>query len=288
MTQLTSRSLWQRQRFLLLRRSCQLTILGLFLLGPWAGIWWLKGNLSSSVLLDTVPFSDPFILLQSMLAGHWPEFTALLGGLILLIGYGLIGGRAFCSWVCPVNLISDGAFWLRQRLQLPRTTRLRRHTRYYLLVMISAIAAIQGALLWELFNPVNQIQRGLIYGMGASWLIIVALFVFDSFVVARGWCGHLCPMGAFYSLLNRATPLKVVATHRDACNDCGDCYRVCPESFIIKPALKGDSAVISGSECTSCGRCIDVCEPEVFRFANRFNSNYHALLEKESVRRKPL
>jgi len=35
-------------RWLLLRRMSQLGILGLFLLGPWAGIWIVKGNLTSS------------------------------------------------------------------------------------------------------------------------------------------------------------------------------------------------------------------------------------------------
>ena len=55
---------WRSHRFLLLRRLCQFGVLTLFLLGPLAGIWILKGNLSSSLLLETVPLSDPLTLLQ--------------------------------------------------------------------------------------------------------------------------------------------------------------------------------------------------------------------------------
>jgi ferredoxin-type protein NapH len=41
------RSLWQRQRWLFLRRASQLLILLAFLAGPWFGVWIAKGNLSA-------------------------------------------------------------------------------------------------------------------------------------------------------------------------------------------------------------------------------------------------
>ncbi len=57
------RSWLQLSGWLLARRSTQLGVLGLFLLGPLAGIGWLQGNLSSSRFLDTVPMTDPFVFL---------------------------------------------------------------------------------------------------------------------------------------------------------------------------------------------------------------------------------
>ncbi|MEQ8663419.1 MAG: hypothetical protein RLW62_21590, partial [Gammaproteobacteria bacterium] len=39
-----ARPWWLRQRFLLARRASQFGLLGLFLLGPVAGIWWARGN----------------------------------------------------------------------------------------------------------------------------------------------------------------------------------------------------------------------------------------------------
>ncbi|MEN9892657.1 MAG: hypothetical protein RLY78_2952, partial [Pseudomonadota bacterium] len=45
------RGLWRARRFLLLRRACQAGVFLLFLLGPWAGLWIVKGNLASSLTL---------------------------------------------------------------------------------------------------------------------------------------------------------------------------------------------------------------------------------------------
>ncbi|HRE18508.1 MAG TPA: 4Fe-4S binding protein, partial [Rhodocyclaceae bacterium] len=99
---------WLRaNRWLLLRRASQLGILGLFLLGPWAGLWIVKGNLASSLTLGTLPLTDPYILLQSIASVHWPATEALLGAGIVLAFYLLFGGRLFCSWVCPMNLVTD-------------------------------------------------------------------------------------------------------------------------------------------------------------------------------------
>ncbi|MEX0310671.1 MAG: quinol dehydrogenase ferredoxin subunit NapH, partial [Tateyamaria sp.] len=83
-------------RFLLLRRSSQLFFLVLFLLGPWFGIWIVQGTLAGSLTLGVLPLTDPFILLQSLVAGHWPELNALIGALIVLAVYALIGGRVYC------------------------------------------------------------------------------------------------------------------------------------------------------------------------------------------------
>src|SRR5689334_15831692 len=84
-------------QWLLLRRLSQLSILGLFLAGPWFGVWVLKGNLSSSLLFDTVPMSDPFLLLQSLASGHWPYVTAWVGVGVVLAFYLVVGGRVYCS-----------------------------------------------------------------------------------------------------------------------------------------------------------------------------------------------
>jgi polyferredoxin len=51
----------------------QLAILALFLLGPWLGVWVVKGNLSSSLTLGVLPLTDPFVLAQVLATRHWPR-----------------------------------------------------------------------------------------------------------------------------------------------------------------------------------------------------------------------
>lgn len=263
-------------KYLVLRRVSQLGILALFLAGPVAGWWIVKGNLNSSYTLDFLPLSDPYVLVQSLFAFHLPEQKALVGAAIVLAFYLLVGGRAYCSWVCPVNVVTDAAAWLRARIGIRSNTYLSRQTRYWILAMTLVVALATGTIAWELVNPVSMLHRGLIFGLGAAWAVVLAVFLFDLFVAKRGWCGHLCPVGAFYSLIGRFAVLRVAAVRRAQCNDCMDCYAGCPEPQVITPALKGAAKgagpVILAPQCTNCGRCIDVCAEDVFEFGTRFGN----------------
>ena len=260
---------WQAYRFLILRRLMQLTVLALFLAGPLFGYWLITGNLSSSLLLDTIPMSDPLAVLQSLLSGHQVVATGLIGAAVVVGFYAITGGRSFCSWVCPVNPVTDAASWLRRRLGIKTSHRLPRNARYWLLALVLVLPVVTGILVWEFFNPVSMIVRGLLFTMGTGWYLIVGIFLFDLLVTSRGWCGHLCPLGAFYSLVGKISPLKLAAVRRSACDDCMDCYAICPEPQILPLALKekkGFGPVLKTSDCTRCGRCIDVCTKDVFEY----------------------
>ncbi len=144
-------------------------------------------------------------------------------------------------------------------------------------VLAAGVAsAVSGVTVWEWLNPVSLTQRALIFGGMTGLSALAAVFVFDLFIAPRGWCGHLCPVGATYALIGGKSLLRVSARHSSRCNDCADCYAVCPEPHIIPIALKGKdgaSPVILDSSCTNCGRCIDVCGPDVFTYTHRFNSD---------------
>ena len=267
---------WLRaHRFLLLRRLCQAGVIGLFLLGPLAGIWIVKGNIASSLTLEFLPLTDPYILLQSIFARHWPEATGFIGAAIVLVFYLLVGGRAYCSWVCPINPVTDAAAWLRRRLRVTSKTSLHRNFRYWILGLTLVLGTATGMMMWEPVNPVTTVFRGLVFGMTtATWLVLLAIFLFDTFLARRGWCGHLCPVGAFYSLPGLVSPVRVSAVQRDRCDNCMDCYAVCPEPQVISPALKPKGSndkgpMIVSPNCTNCGRCIDVCSKDVFAFRIR-------------------
>lgn len=262
-------------RWLLLRRSSQIGIMALFLLGPLTGLWIVKGNLASSVTLNVLPLTDPYMALQSIAAGHLPLATALTGAAIMLAFYALAGGRVFCSWVCPVNLVTDAAAWLRRRLNLNTGRTPPESLRYWLLAATLLGSWGTGTILWEWINPVSMLQRGLIYGVGFAWMIVLCVFLFDLLVARHGWCGHVCPVGAFYAVLGRVAVARVSARKRSACDDCMDCFAVCPEPQVIPPALKPRdrtaSPLIFSAACTNCGRCIDVCSKDVFTFTSRFD-----------------
>ncbi len=261
-------------RWLVLRRISQLTVLALFLSGPWFGVWIAKGNLVSSLTLGVLPLTDPYLFVQSLAAGFMPAATALIGAAIVVAFYALFGGRLYCAWVCPVNAVTDAAAWLRRRLGLKSGRVPDANTRYWVLAGSLLVAAATSSLVWEAVNPVTIVQRSLIFGLGGSLAMVIAIFAYDLLVASRGWCGHLCPMGAFYGLLGQKSLLRITADQRGACDDCMDCFTVCPEPQVIRPALKKagqDSPLILDRDCTNCGRCIDVCGRNVFHFTHRFD-----------------
>ena len=271
----SERGWWRSHRFLLLRRMTQVAVIALFLLGPLAGVWIVKGNLSASLTLDTLPLTDPFVLAQVLATRHMPQTNALLGAAIVVVFYALVGGRVFCGWVCPVNAVTDGAAWLRRRLKIGSGRAPRSSLRTWLAGAVLVACAVTGSAVWEWVNPVSMTQRALIFGGSVAWGAAAAVFLFDLLVAPRGWCGHVCPVGATYALIGHKSLLRVSARHSSRCDDCADCYTVCPEPQVIALPLKGKGGagpVITDRNCTNCGRCIDVCGPDVFVYTHRFDS----------------
>ena len=280
------RGIVRRNKWLLLRRFIQVAILGLFMSGPYLGVWIMQGNLASSTLLGEVPFTDPFIALQSIVAGHSLATPALAGVGFVLVLYILLGGRSFCAWVCPINPVTDAAAALRERLGLKASVHVSRHVRYGLVLVVLLVSYLMHDIAFEAVNPITILHRGILFGMGVGWLLILAVFLFDLFVLKHGWCGHICPVGAFYGLINRFSLTRVSAKDRASCTNCGDCFRVCPEPQVISPALYPSnplaSPIIASSDCINCGRCIDVCEPGVFNFTHRFDRELELGTAKEA------
>ncbi|HHX8372964.1 TPA: quinol dehydrogenase ferredoxin subunit NapH [Vibrio alginolyticus] len=260
---------WRAHRFLILRRLCQFTIIALFMAGPTLGI--LTGNLSSSMLLDTVPLSDPLIVLQALATGHVPEFNALLGVVIVVAFYAILAPRAFCAWVCPLNIVTDLAAWLRRKFNIKASYRWSPMIRYWLIPVLMLGSALSGAILWTWLDPVAALHRGLVFGMGAGWVLIALVFVLDLLLVEHGWCGHLCPLGATYGVIGRKSLLRVTAVRREDCTKCMDCFYTCPEPEVLRQPLKEGDRRVMDQNCISCGRCLDVCPEHVFEFKNRLS-----------------
>ncbi len=264
------KTLFSNYKYLLLRRITQVSIMLLYVIANTYGINILMGNLSSSLILKTIPLSDPYAVLQMFFAGAVISFDVLLGAFIILIFYGVVGGRAFCSWVCPVNIITDAANYLRRKLKLNQIEKKQpasRNLRYYIIVISFFLSFFLGVAAFEFISPISMVHRGIIFGLGFGWAAMMAIFLFDLFVLKNGWCGHLCPLGGFYSIVGKFSLIRVHHNHKN-CTACMKCKTVCPESQVLKMVTKESKPVISG-ECTNCGRCVDVCDDDALIFSIR-------------------
>lgn len=263
------RDLLYRNRYLIVRRLSQISILALFIGANKYGWKVLQGNLSTSRFFDAVPLADPFALLQMAATGNIAGREALIGGVIILAFFALLGGRAFCSWVCPMNMITDLAGRLRRILpgRAGISLRMNRHVRYWAAGLALVLSALLGIAAFEWISPISALHRGIIFGMGAGWAAIAAVFLFDLLLVQHGFCGHVCPLGAFYSLVGRFSFIRV--SHlKDNCTHCMQCIEHCPEQQVL-PMVGIANGIVTSGECTNCAKCIDVCRDHAMKLGSR-------------------
>jgi ferredoxin-type protein NapH len=260
-------------RFIIYRRIVQLGTLLLFFGSAHWG-WTvanepvLIGNLSASTLLGTVPLADPFAVLQIFLTQHVLETEVIIGAGIILLTYTLLGGRTWCSWACPINMVADLSAWLRRRLQIKDRIILSRNVRYTVLALSLILSVITGVAAFEWVSPISMFHRELIFGIGMGWMAVIGVIIFDLLVLRDGWCGHLCPLGAFYALIGKMAPVRILFDS-PSCTHCGECARVCPEPQVMNLIKATEAGMIASGECTNCGRCITVCPEETLCFGLR-------------------
>lgn len=298
--------LW-KEKYLFLRRIVQVGILTLFVLGNFAllevrnhqdvgkmavlntydlkveGALLSKSNLSSilsgdlsfSKVFETIPLSDPFAALQLFVAGGGLAFDVWLGALIVSLFYGVFAGRAYCGWVCPINLVVDLSAWLRRKLSITTSLlNLPRGFKYLVLALSLALSILFGVGAFEMINPVSMLSRGIVFGMGFGILGIVMIFLFDLCVLKNGFCGHICPIGATFSLIGKFSLLKVKHKVQN-CTKCMKCVEICPEKQVLDMIGKKDERVTQMA-CIKCGRCIDVCSDNALSFSILGGKNENA------------
>jgi ferredoxin-type protein NapH len=263
--------LWNNYRYLFLRRFTQIGILVLYFGANAWGWTILMGNLSSSKLFSLVPMSDPYAGLQMLFAGAIMASDLLVGIAIVSIFYLLVGGRAFCSWVCPINMVTDLANYTREKIGINKVQGIKqpasRNIRYWVLALSLVLSTILGITAFEFISPISMVHRGIVFGLGFGWAAMLIIFLFDLFVLKNGWCGHICPLGGFYSLLGKFSLIRVYHIEEN-CTLCMKCKQVCPENQVLHMIGKESLPVLSG-ECTNCARCIEVCDDDALKFSIR-------------------
>ena len=244
------------------RHLTQIGILALFLasLSGWRGV---TGTLSGSRILG-ITLADPLAVIQIFLARHNVAVTLALAALWILLAYWLVGGRTFCGWVCPINTLLEAVDVVRKRLKTPDYN-LGTATKYWVLLTVLVLSLVTGLPVFELISPLGILLRNLLYGAGGSIAIILILVGFELFVSRRGFCRYLCPLGAFYGLVARMSPLQLCLNHRE-CTRCAKCTEVCPMGEeALQAGLNGKTDLINANECTKCGKCIEVCPTHAIR-----------------------
>lgn len=224
------------------------------------------GSLSSSSI-GGFNLLDPFGVLQVVAASKTVSFDWLLAAVPVLIVYGLIRGRAFCGWVCPVNLILEIEDAVRRKLSIDvHEAPVPRHAKLWIALGVLALSALTSVPVFEAFSPIGALNKGLLFGAVTGIWVLAAIMLAELFWGHRVWCRALCPLGGFYEAIGRAG-LVNVKFDREACVHCDACKRSClADPVILEPVLAGEDAVVRAGDCMACGACIDACPSRALAF----------------------
>lgn len=237
------------------RHALQLSVLAL-IASPLLGMTFFHGNLAAADLFG-VPLADPLAFLQALIGGKVFVLSYLGSALLVTAFYFILGGRSFCGWICPVGLITELGDKLRIRLGSGETTMPLTANRWSLGLTLLAVG-LTGVPLFEVLSPIGVISRAIAFVSFMPLLVLAAILLVETVVARRVWCRSLCPLGGFYSLVARFSPVRI-GFITDRCTGCGNCLNVCPvEEVLTAPLERGERQVAAG-DCSRCLACIDNC-----------------------------
>ncbi|MBP8195066.1 MAG: NapH/MauN family ferredoxin-type protein [Azonexus sp.] len=202
--------------------------------------------------------------LQVMLAHKHIINNLLIGTGTVLLLWVLLGGRTFCSWICPYHLLAEWAeklhlYLAKKKLVTDQVMDRRLRTVFWVIFALLAIAT--GYTVYEAISPTGILSRALIYGPGLAVLWVLALLFFEVFFSRRAWCRYACPIGLTYGVVGIISPVRV-KYKLESCFHEGDCRKVCLVPPVLDTVIKGravDTEVAIGPDCTRCGLGVDAC-----------------------------
>ncbi len=213
---------------------------------------------------------------QAVVGSSKFNFSYYVTGTLILLG--VLLGRFVCGFLCPFG-------WLQELLhKIPgkklSTKRLKALTYIKYVVLLFAVVLLpvlvvndlgmgdpffckyvcpQGVL--EGAIPLAIANAGIRSALGHlfTWkLAVLIAVVVLSVLFYRPFCKWICPLGAFYALMNKVSLLGIRV---DACKcvSCGKCSKVCQVDVDVVHSP-------NHAECIRCGKCIGACPVDAISY----------------------
>ena len=230
-----------------------------------------------NVTVSRPPGVEAFLPIASLMSLKYWWLTGIFNevhpsGLVLLLiilAVAIFLKKGFCSWVCPVGLLSE----YLERVHVLLFDKPRKLVRWldfplrsikYLLLFffLWAILVQMGVpdlhhFLYSPYNKVADIKMLKFFSAmsGLTARVLIGLFLL-SILFRHFWCRYLCPYGALLGALSWLSPWKINRNEK-SCIDCKKCTKVCPAQVKVH-----QTKTVFSDECHACLRCVDVCPVE--------------------------
>lgn len=254
----------------------------IFFLSFFIDIQVLEGTLSASRFLG-FHMIDVFTTIEVFVATYHMPINMIIGTVTIIIIYLIIGGRTYCSWVCPYGIISEIAEKLNNTLVTKKIIKERtfnKNIKYVFWMMFVIMAFTSGYIVFETINVVGILSRAIVYGWSVGLIWVLLVLAIEIFYSRRAWCKYICPIGTTYGAIGWATATKI--QWNDNCDHCMVCHDACFENHVLdltkakydkERKEKGiTEQYVTNGDCTLCGRCIDVCHSDALKIDFRLKS----------------
>ena len=217
---------------------------------------------------------------QSVVGSSKFSFSYYITGFLILLG--VLLGRFICGFLCPFGWIQELLHKIPTKKLSTKKLKPLTYLKYVILaVMVVLLPAIivsdvgigdpffckylcpQGVL--EGAIPLSAVNAGIRAALGSlfTWKLTVLLTVVVlSVLFFRPFCKWICPLGAFYALLNKVS-LFQMKVDKNKCVSCGKCARVCKMDVDV-------TKTPNHTECIRCGMCISTCPTDAVQFRYGF------------------
>lgn len=219
---------------------------------------------------------------QAVVGSSKFRFSYYITGFLILLG--VLLGRVICGFLCPFGWFQELLHKIPTKKLSTKKLKPLTYLKYVvLLVMVVLLPVLvtnqlgmgdpffckylcpQGVL--EGAIPLSLANAGIRAALGSlfTWKFIVLLTVIVlSIVFYRPFCKWLCPLGAFYALLNKVS-LFQMQVDQSKCVSCGKCAKVCKMDVDVTKSP-------NHTECIRCGMCIRTCPTDAVSFRYGFGS----------------
>ena len=219
---------------------------------------------------------------QAVVGSSKFRFSYYITGFLILLG--VLLGRVICGFLCPFGWFQELLHKIPTKKLSTKKLKPLTYLKYVvLLVMVVLLPVLvtnqlgmgdpffckylcpQGVL--EGAIPLSLANAGIRAALGSlfKWKFIVLLTVIVlSIVFYRPFCKWLCPLGAFYALLNKVS-LFQMQVDRSKCVSCGKCAKACKMDVDVTKSP-------NHTECIRCGMCIRACPTDAVSFRYGFGS----------------